>query len=55
MKYVLIILLGTVVLRILNLHRDSEDERKDIGYQLTLFIITFVFYTIVFEFFNLII
>ncbi len=50
MAYVLIILLGTSIVRLFTLHRDTDEERNDVGYQLTVFIITFVFYTL---FFNL--
>ena len=55
MSYILTLLLGTCLVRLLSLHKDTPQERSHPGYQVTAFLITLFVYTILFEIIGLII
>lgn len=45
--FILTMLLGTCIVRLVSLRRDTLEERTDIRYQVTVFLITLLAYTIV--------
>ena len=55
MSYILTLLLGTCLVRLLSLHKDTPEQRSHPGYQVTAFLITLFVYTILFEIIGLII
>jgi hypothetical protein len=55
MSYILTLLLGTCLVRLLSLHRDTPEERSHPGYQVYMFLVTLFIYTILFEIIGLII
>lgn len=42
--YLFLMLLGTTITRMFTLHRDSEEERKNLGYQFLMFCLYFLLY-----------
>ena len=55
MSYILTLLLGTCLVRLLSLHRDTPEERSHPGYQVYMFLVTLFIYTVLFEIIGLII
>lgn len=55
MTYILTMLLGTCIVRLVSLRRDTPEERSHPGYQAGAFLITLLVYTIFFEIVGLII
>ena len=55
MNFILTMLLGTCLVRLVALRRDTPEERSHPGYQVTVFLITLLAYTIVFQIIGLII
>lgn len=52
--YILTMILGTCIVRLLTLHRDTPEQRSHPGYQVTMFLIMLLVYTIVYELIGLI-
>jgi hypothetical protein len=48
-------ILGTCVVRLLSLHKDTPEERSHPGYQVYMFLVTLFIYTVLFEIIGLII
>lgn len=55
MPYILTLLLGTCLVRLLSLHKDTPEERSHPGYQVYMFLVTLFIYTVLFEIIGLII
>jgi len=55
MSYILTMLLGTCVVRLFSLHKDTPEERSHPGYQVYMFLVTLLIYTVLFEIIGLII
>lgn len=55
MSYILTLLLGTCLVRLLSLHKDTPEERSHPGYQVYMFLVTLFIYTVLFEIIGLII
>jgi hypothetical protein len=54
-SYILTMILGTCVVRLLSLHKDTPEERSHPGYQIYMFLVTLFIYTVLFEIVGLII
>ena len=52
---ILTMLLGTCVVRLFSLHKDTPEERSHPGYQIYMFLVTLLIYTVLFEIIGLII
>lgn len=55
MHFILTLVLGTCLVRLLSLHKDSPEQRSHPGYQVIVFLITLFIYTVIFGVINLII
>ncbi len=55
MDLILILLLGTCVVRLCTMHKDTREERSHPGYQAFVFAVTLLFYSIFFLLIGLII
>jgi hypothetical protein len=55
MNFILTMLLGTCLVRLVALRRDTSEERSNPWYQVTVFLITLLVYTILFQIIGLII